>query len=370
MVNLSLAESFIKQGEEVFIYSVRKGSTQTQTVEYPKEIHTKLINTKQIWSCPRYQEAIAVLKKGHILQGVKKIYQRIQYDADLKKDYSILGQEIETIEPDIIINSHYELLQGIPPQYLSRTINHYHTSFLQLLEHQAQLQFLKKYQSKIAKYVWLTEESCKLAKENGLHNSITIYNPIRFSSEARSDVKNNKTAIFLGRISEEKRLELAIDIFIDVVQKNNITDWNFKIYAIGELEGSLKEKIEKCPFITFMGRTDNPKEVLLQAGIMLLTSQFEGFPLTVLEANECGVPVISFDFGETAKEVIKEDTGILVKQNDIMEYEKQLCILMKQEETREQLSKQAKEFAKQFTIQEIQKKWNDLWMEIHKKNEK
>ena len=76
MVNLSLAESFIKQGEEVFIYSVRKGSTQTQTVEYPKEIHTKLINTKQIWSCPRYQEAIAVLKKGHILQGIKKIYQR------------------------------------------------------------------------------------------------------------------------------------------------------------------------------------------------------------------------------------------------------------------------------------------------------
>lgn len=113
-----------------------------------------------------------------------------------------------------------------------------------------------------------------------------------------------------------------------------------------------------------MGRTDNPKEVLLQAGLMLLTSRYEGFPLTVLEANECGVPVISFHFGETANEVIKENTGVLVKQDDIEEFKKQLNFLLQHEEMREQLSIQAKKFAKQFTIKEIQKKWNALWEEI------
>lgn len=232
IVNLSLAKSFAEQGEEVFVYSIRKGKKQAQIVEYPKQIHAKLLNTKQIWNCPRYQDAIAICKKGHMVQGIKKIYQRILYDKGLRKDYAILQHEIETIQPDIIINSHYELLQAIPANYLSKTINHYHTSFLQLMQHPVQLQFLKKYQAKIAKYVWLTEESCKLAKENGFPNSITIYNPIRFSSETRSDVKKNKTAVFIGRISEEKRLELAVDIFSQTIQQNGITDWNFKIYGI------------------------------------------------------------------------------------------------------------------------------------------
>lgn len=363
IVNISLAKAFLNHGEEVYIYSVRN-TENAQKVEYPKEIQTKLINKTEIWSCPRYNEAIKDLKELNIKEGIGKILKRKQYDKLLINDYNKLKTEILKLNPDIIINSHYELLKAIPKEYLKKTINHYHTSFTQLLKNKSQLKFLKKYSNKILKYVWLTEESCKLAKQNGIENSITIYNPIRFSSEEISNVRDNKTAIFLGRISKEKRLDLAVDMFSEVVKKFKCDEWTFKIYAVGELDCKLKKKIEENKSIFFMGKTDNPKEVLLQSGIMLLTSEFEGLPLTVLEANECGVPVISFNFGETAKEVIKNNTGILVEQNNKEEYQNKLVEIMENEETREQLSIEAKRFAKNFKIDEIQNQWYKLFEKV------
>lgn len=365
IVNIYLAKAFLNHGEEVYIYSVRN-TENAQKVEYPKEIQTKLINKTEIWSCPRYNEAIKDLKELNIKEGIGKILKRKQYDKLLINDYNKLKTEILKLNPDIIINSHYELLKAIPKEYLEKTINHYHTSFTQLLKNKSQLKFLKKYSNKILKYVWLTEESCKLAKQNGIENSITIYNPIRFSSEEISNVKDNKTAIFLGRISKEKRLDLAVDMFSEAVKKLKSDEWTFKIYAVGELDSKLKKKIEENKSIFFMGRTDNPKEVLLQSGIMLLTSEFEGLPLTVLEANECGVPVISFNFGETAKEVIKNNTGILVEQNNKEEYQNKLVEIMENEETRKQLSIEAKRFAKNFKIDEIQNQWYKLFEKVKK----
>ena len=108
-----------------------------------------------------------------------------------------------------------------------------------------------------------------------------------------------------------------------------------------------------------MGRTDNPKEVLLNSSINLNTSEFEGFPLSILEANECGIPTISFDFGESVHEtIINNKTGFIV--NTIEEYINKLKEVMDNPSLLKELSKNAKEYNKKFQIENIIKKWEEI----------
>ena len=114
-----------------------------------------------------------------------------------------------------------------------------------------------------------------------------------------------------------------------------------------------------------MGVTDNPKKELLNASINLNTSSFEGFSLSILEANECGVPTITFDFGESVhEEIINEKTGIIA--DDTGDYIEKLKELMLNESKLKILSKNAKEFSKEFHIENIVNKWIELFNEYDK----
>ena len=114
-----------------------------------------------------------------------------------------------------------------------------------------------------------------------------------------------------------------------------------------------------------MGLTNNPKDKLLTSSINLNTSPYEGFSLSILEANECGVPTITFDFGESVhEEIINEKTGIIA--DDFNDYVEKLKELMLNESKLKILSKNAREFSNNFHIETIIKKWIDLFNEEDK----
>ena len=115
-----------------------------------------------------------------------------------------------------------------------------------------------------------------------------------------------------------------------------------------------------------MGLTDDPQRVYLSASINLNTSSTEGFSLSILEANECGVPTISFDFGESVnEEIINKKTGIIACSEEDYIYE--LEQLMSNNKKLEEYSKSCKEFSCKFQIDSIIKEWIKLFNKIDKK---
>ena len=64
-----------------------------------------------------------------------------------------------------------------------------------------------------------------------------------------------------------------------------------QIYGSGEDKEMTNNK-----YIELYGPTNDVKAVLMNSDILALTSSNEGFPMVVLEAYECGVPVITFNF--------------------------------------------------------------------------
>ncbi len=359
-VNRTLAQAFQTQGDQVFFVSLRHALVRSP-IEYPAP--SEIINDAREWSCPRLSEAWALLRKGKIFRGLQLLGKRIAYDYTLHRDYRACQARLLQLQPDIIINSHYELLDCIPASLLPRTINHFHTSFGQVRQLRSYQKIFKRYRNKLGKFVWLSKASCAEAQKFGLQNSLCIYNPLSFHSSESADLGKHR-ALFLGRFSPEKRLDLAIRLFQQAASMQ-AEDWALDIYGIGDLDAALQQQIEQDSRITYCGSTTTPQKVILQHSIFLLTSSFEGMPLVVLEAAACGVPTIAFDFGETAQEVIHDhSTGLLLPAGAEDAYVSALAALMEDASLRRQLGSNAKAFSQTFEMERILGEWNQLFAKI------
>jgi glycosyltransferase involved in cell wall biosynthesis len=77
--------------------------------------------------------------------------------------------------------------------------------------------------------------------------------------------------------------------------------------------------------IHFLGPRSDVDELLHVASVLVLASDAEGFPLSLLEAQASGVPVIAYPAGGCAEVIRHEVTGLLARQGDIADLSHQLA---------------------------------------------
>jgi len=130
--------------------------------------------------------------------------------------------------------------------------------------------------------------------------------------------------IYVGRlIREQKRVHLFPRILQHLIDSNRPFTWT--IAGDGpELKRLQQSMVTDAPdqSVVFAGRVPYHQvpKLLADSDIFLLTSDYEGLPLSVLEALVSGtVPVVS-DLASGIRESIGPDTGILVKPDDIDGY--------------------------------------------------
>lgn len=363
-VNISLMNHFIGEGYEISILSIRHGDTW-ENITYPIEANCNVINPHDVWGCPLLSQALQALKKGRIFSCCKILMNRMKYKIVIYKDYQKAQSFILQTQPDVIIVSHYEILAAIPESYGKKTIMHFHTSFDQVNNNRSYRRIFQKYKNRIYCFVWLSKETARQAKKAGFDNSYAIYNPLTFIQNNYAK-QSSKKCVFVGRMASEKRVWLAIKHFIHVYEGDSLLhDWTLDLYGDGAEAEEIRDLIKNYPYIHYHGYTNRVQEVLANSSLMLMTSAYEGMPLVVLEANECGVPVIAYDFGESSREVIiHEKSGIIISQDDEESYEKALSDLMHNEEKRIVLATYAKEFAKSFSMEHIGTQWKKLFSDI------
>lgn len=100
--------------------------------------------------------------------------------------------------------------------------------------------------------------------------------------------------LFIGRISQEKGLENAIKAFVE------LPECDFMIAGTGPLCEELQEKYKDYRNIKFVGFTDGEtkQKLFMHAKAVIIPSiWYENFPMVVIEAFRCGIPVISNAWG-------------------------------------------------------------------------
>jgi len=150
--------------------------------------------------------------------------------------------------------------------------------------------------------VWLYgEKACEKERFHILKNGI-MPEAFSFSEEIRESVRNEMQAgrdlIFLhvGRMELQKNHVFLLHIIKSVSEKyKNVQLW---LCGVGPLESEIKQQIKELDLekqVRILGvRTDIP-QLMQAADGMIFPSLFEGLPVTLIEAQAAGLPVLMSD---------------------------------------------------------------------------
>ena len=147
---------------------------------------------------------------------------------------------------------------------------------------------------------------------------------------------------FIGRITQIKRPDRFLDV-VSEVKKRGI-DLDFFMAGDGELLEECRKKIseQKLP-VTVLGWQSDIEKVLSAADIVVLTSDNEGTPLSLIQAGMAGLPVVTTNVGSVPEVVLDGVTGIITDL-DVQEIANALEKLATDEALRERLGLAAQEF--------------------------
>lgn len=214
-----------------------------------------------------------------------------------------------------------------------------------------------------SKLVVLTEEDRKKhIKEYKLDPEFVVAMPNPCLSNAISDYKfENKVFLAVGRLSQQKNFSALLNAWSLIC--NDCSEWKLIIVGKGELENSLRKQAENLKLcnIIFAGHSNDIAKYYRQASCFVLSSEYEGFPMVILEAQSFGLPVISFDCKTGPKDLIQNNkTGFLVEDGNIEALAKKMLEFTQNEKKAVQMSKEAQRDVQKYNLESITSKWCTL----------
>ena len=121
-----------------------------------------------------------------------------------------------------------------------------------------------------------------------------------------------KYLVFVGRLTSIKRPERLIDLARFLKDKHP-ESW-LLITGAGELLNALSAQAQKEALpITFFGWRNDIGAILSASDIAVLCSDNEGIPLTLIQASQAGLPIVSTNVGSVSDIVLDGVTGLLTE---------------------------------------------------------
>ena len=227
----------------------------------------------------------------------------------------------------------------------------------------------KKYMSKVISsikdfdYFVVVSNNLKKFYDSRIGDTNCVYIPnVIDSLPVRRSKLNNKNIITIGRLSPEKGQKDLIDVFKIVNTKLPKT----KLFIIGD--GPLKDKLknyaknlklgDKVIFTGFLNDKEKEKYIF-DSSVFVLPSYTESFGLVLIEAMSYGLPCIAFDSSDGAKELLKNNVGILVKDRNKEKMAEEIIKELKNKNGSEHSEKGYK-YCQKYLLDNVKKEWINI----------
>lgn len=316
------------------------------------------INFDELDTMPLYKKVIYYQLKQH---RYKKLFTR--YLLELQPDITVsaMRREINFLNsiPDgsrkigeLHFNKHCYRQFSSPwlPKFINRKISKIWMNRL--------IREIKR----LNKFVVLSNED--KAMWTGLDNIRVIPNPLPFYPDKVSDVTSPKV-IAVGRYTEQKGFDLLMDVW--EIVSGRYPRWKLFIYGGGD-NLPYKKLAEKKGITESVCCENATKEIYKkyqESSIFVLSSRFEGFPLALLEAIGCGLPVVTFDCPCGPKDAISDnENGFLVPTGDVEMMADKIGYLIEHETIRREMGRKARITAGRYREDNIMQKWISLFNEL------
>ena len=187
----------------------------------------------------------------------------------------------------------------------------------------------------------------------GKNQAIEIIHPGAESSKFYTSKKTeHPSLLYLGRIKSYKSIEVVIHA-IDKLKKE-IPNIELNIAGFGDHTPHLQKIVEKLKLekhIKFLGKVTEEEKIQLMsaAWIFVYPSIWEGWGISVIEANACGTPVLASNVPGLKDSVKHEYSGYLVKYGSVNDFTKRIKQIIENPELLNNLQNNSLAWSKNFT---------------------
>ncbi len=198
-------------------------------------------------------------------------------------------------------------------------------------------------------------------------NSATWPLPVHSPAVAPDSVCRPGRRILLcaGRLVGQKNFAFLIDVFGRLAARH--PDWDLVILGKGPLHDALRSQVDAAGLdgrVFLPGLVGNLGAWYARSDLYVMTSRFEGFPNTLVEALAHGVPVISLDCDTGPRDIIRHGTdGLLIPMNDAQALHDGMNSVMGDDALRRKLAGRAAEARERFSIERVAGMWEALFMQ-------
>ena len=198
--------------------------------------------------------------------------------------------------------------------------------------------------------------------------SAVIRNPVFVKRENFPEVKERrKVIVTVGRLHPQKNQKLLIDAFAMIADK--VPEYTLEIYGDGELKDELQRQIDRLNLhdrVFLKGTSKKIHNLIYDASLFVLSSDYEGIPNTLLEAMALGSPCISTDCRPGgAREIIDDGVnGIIVPVGDVNKLTKEMLRIISNDNG--QLTNSSRRRMIDFSPNIIYNKWEQFFESVKK----
>lgn len=189
-----------------------------------------------------------------------------------------------------------------------------------------------------------------------------INNPCTIYKQDNKNISPKKNQVLVvGRLSEkQKRISIIIRIWKDIEKKHK--DWELIIVGNGPDKKNYETLAQKYKLtnVRFVGQQSNTGAFYKDAKIFMMTSIWEGWGLTLVEAlyYQC-VPILFDNFSACHDIITNGKNGILIPNNNRMIFTEKLDELIKDQTKLNKLASECRESIQKFNIDNIYTKWQE-----------
>ncbi|AOC93556.1 N-acetylgalactosamine-N,N'-diacetylbacillosaminyl-diphospho-undecaprenol 4-alpha-N-acetylgalactosaminyltransferase [Flavobacterium anhuiense] len=205
----------------------------------------------------------------------------------------------------------------------------------------------------------------KINKLYELKNTITIYNPFSIEEEElkKEVLETKKVILYFGRFEEKvKNFTLMLEAF----SQSKLYEKGYQLHLMGSGDDAdfIQQKIKTFNlngYVKILPFKENPFEEVREAKFTILTSYYEGFPLSVIESLALGTPVVAVDCNSGPREIIQNEfNGLLVEDHNTKDLAEAMNRFVDDAELYRFCKQNAVESVKHLSLKHISDQWKKL----------
>lgn len=197
-------------------------------------------------------------------------------------------------------------------------------------------QYKKTWTESVNAYIALTDFGREMFIQCGLPGEKIFVKPNFLQEPLHSSEPFRDYAVFIGRLSQEKGVDVLIDAVKSLESSNppSLKPFALKVIGDGPLRQCLEERVgdqQLGQTVEFLGRMGHVEcmQLLREARFLVMPSIcYENFPLAIVEAFAFGKPVLASNHGAMSSIVEHGKTGLLFKAGDSLNLAETFSIMM------------------------------------------